>query len=56
MRKYYIDNLRWIIISLLFFFFFFMIYNSFGEKYYIKGIDNIYLSYVWDKKISVRKI
>jgi hypothetical protein len=44
MRKYYIDNLRWFMIFLLFPNHVFMIYNTFGEKFYIKGIDNIYLS------------
>jgi len=37
MRKYYIDNLRWICILMLFIYHTFMIYNSFGENFYIKG-------------------
>lgn len=37
MRKTYIDNLRWACVLLLFFYHIFMIYNSFGENFYIKG-------------------
>jgi hypothetical protein len=44
MRKYFIDNLRWISILLLFPYHVFMIYNTFGEPYYIKGIDSLVLS------------
>lgn len=39
MRKTYIDNLRWISVLLLFFFHIFMIYNSYGENFYIKGAN-----------------
>lgn len=39
MRKTYIDNLRWICVLLLFFFHIFMIYNSYGENFYIKGVN-----------------
>jgi Acyltransferase family. len=39
MRKYYIDNLRWMSILLLIPYHTFMIYNSFGESFYIKGAD-----------------
>ncbi len=39
MRKYYIDNLRWLTVLLLFPYHTFMIYNTFGESYYIKGAD-----------------
>ena len=44
MRKYYIDNLRWMTVLLLFPYHVFMIYNNWGENYYIKGVNNIYLS------------
>jgi len=37
MRKYYIDNIRWLCIWMLFPYHIFMIYNSFGENFYIKG-------------------
>lgn len=40
MRKYFIDNLRWISILLLFPYHTCMIYNNFGENFYIKS-DNI---------------
>lgn len=36
MRKNYIDNLRWSIVLLLFPFHVFMIYNNWGENFYIK--------------------
>ena len=39
MRKHYIDNLRWLCILLLFFYHTFMLYNTFGESFYIKGAD-----------------
>lgn len=39
MRKYYIDNLRWIFVLLLFPYHTFMVYNSFGEGFYVKGVD-----------------
>ncbi|EJO5347743.1 acyltransferase family protein [Clostridium botulinum] len=37
MRKYFIDNLRWISILLLFPYHTSMIYNNFGENFYVKG-------------------
>ena len=37
MRKYFIDNLRWLCVLLLFPYHLFMIYNSFGENFYVKG-------------------
>ena len=37
MRKYYIDNLRFLCVLLLFPFHACMIYNSFGENFYVKG-------------------
>lgn len=40
MRKSYIDNLRWICVLSLFPYHILMIYNSFGENFYIKG-ENI---------------
>ena len=39
MRKNYIDNLRWLCVLLLFPYHAFMVYNSFGESFYIKGAD-----------------
>ncbi|MCR8645515.1 acyltransferase family protein [Paenibacillus sp. N1-5-1-14] len=39
MRKHFIDNLRWIVVLLLFPYHTFMIYNTFGESFYIKGPD-----------------
>ncbi len=39
MRKHYIDNLRWMAVLMLFPYHVFMIYNSFGEGFYIKGAD-----------------
>ena len=39
-RKNYIDNLRWICVLILFPYHVFMIYNSFGENFYVKG-ENI---------------
>lgn len=39
MRKYFIDNIRWMAIMMLFPYHTFMIYNSFGESFYIKGAD-----------------
>lgn len=39
MRKYYIDNLRWLCVLLLFPYHTFMVYNAFGESFYIKGPD-----------------
>lgn len=37
MRKYFIDNIRWMAIMMLFPYHTFMIYNSFGENFYVKG-------------------
>lgn len=37
MRKYYFDNLRWMSILLLFPFHTAMIYNNFGENFYVKS-------------------
>lgn len=39
MRKYYIDNVRWLAVLSLFPYHVFMIYNSFGEGFYVKGED-----------------
>lgn len=39
MRKHYIDNLRWLAVLMLFPYHIFMIYNTFGESFYIKGAD-----------------
>jgi len=39
MRKNYIDNLRWLCVLMLFPYHIFMIYNSWGENFYIKGAD-----------------
>ncbi|MHC1746790.1 MAG: acyltransferase family protein [Cellulosilyticaceae bacterium] len=53
MRKYFIDNLRWISILLLFPYHTCMIYNNFGENFYVKsdGIplltSFIQISYAW---------
>lgn len=38
-RKNYIDNLRWLCILLLFPYHTFMVFNAFGESFYIKGAD-----------------
>lgn len=38
MRKYFIDNLRFIAVLLLFPFHTSMIYNNFGEDFYVKGV------------------
>jgi len=50
MRKYYIDNLRWICILLLFPFHTFRVYNI-GENNYIKGVEfqaaSNFLSLIW---------
>ena len=43
MRKYFLDNLRWIIILLLFPFHTFRIYDIF-EDFYIKGASNLIMS------------
>lgn len=37
MRKYFIDNIRWICILILIPYHTFMIYNAFGEEFYIEG-------------------
>jgi len=39
MRKSYIDNIRTICVLILFPYHTFMIYNSFGEDFYVKGTD-----------------
>jgi hypothetical protein len=36
-RKYYIDNLRWLCVLLLFPYHTFMVFNGFGESFYVKG-------------------
>jgi hypothetical protein len=36
-RKHYIDNLRWMSVLLLFPYHIFMIYNPWGENFYVKG-------------------
>jgi len=38
-RNLFIDNLRWIFVLLLFPYHTFMVYNTFGESFYIKGAD-----------------
>lgn len=44
MRKYYLDNLRTIMILLLFPVHTFMVWNDFGEKFYVWGGENRILS------------
>lgn len=39
LRKYFIDNIRWIAVMLLFPYHTFMVYNTFGESFYVKGAD-----------------
>ena len=39
MRKNHIDNLRWLAVLMLFPYHIFMVYNTFGESFYIKGAD-----------------
>jgi len=39
LRKNYIDNIRWLCVLILFPYHIFMIYNSWGEGFYIKGAD-----------------
>ncbi|MDD5936414.1 MAG: acyltransferase [Clostridiales bacterium] len=46
MRKYYIDNLRILCIFLLFPFHTTMVFNSFGEIFYVNGTPNDYLTFV----------
>lgn len=46
-RKYYIDNLRILCILLLFPFHTAMIYNAFGERFYINGTPDMWLS-LWN--------
>ena len=43
MRKYYIDNLRWATILLLFPYHTAMIYNDWGENFYVRSapVDSI---------------
>ena len=38
MRVNFIDNLRWIFVCLLFPYHTFMVYNNFGESFYVKGV------------------
>lgn len=51
MRRNHIDNLRWMCIMLLFPFHIFMVYNSFGEGFYVKGADikasTMFLFAIW---------
>lgn len=51
MRKNYVDNLRWICVLVLFPFHTFMVYNTFGEGFYIKGADvqvtNQFIAAAW---------
>ncbi len=37
MRKYHIDNLRWAVVLFLFPYHTFMVYNHFGDDFYVKG-------------------
>ena len=37
MRKHYIDNLRWLCVLILFPYHTFMVYNNFGESFYVTG-------------------
>ena len=46
MRKYYIDNLRWMTVLLLFPYHTLMVYNSFGENFYVKGPDLAFSTYI----------
>ena len=39
MRKNFIDNIRWLCVLLLFPYHMLMVYNTFGESFYIKGAD-----------------
>ena len=39
MRRHYIDNLRWMCVLLLFPYHTFMVFNNFGESFYVKGAD-----------------
>jgi hypothetical protein len=39
MRKYFIDNIRWLCVLLLFPYHTLMVFNSFGESFYVKGAD-----------------
>ena len=41
MRKYFIDNIRWLCILMLFPYHIFRIYNSFMESFYVEGQDVI---------------
>ena len=41
MRKYFIDNIRWLCILMLFPYHIFRIYNSFMEGFYVEGPDVI---------------
>ena len=46
MRRYYIDNIRSLCVLILFPHHTFMIYNTFGESFYIKGADIQSLSFI----------
>ena len=39
MRKHYLDNIRWLCVLFLFPYHTFMVFNSFGESFYVKGAD-----------------
>ena len=39
MRKYFIDNIRWLCVLFLFPYHTFMVFNSFGESFYVKGAN-----------------
>ena len=46
MRKPFIDNIRWICVLFLFVYHTFMVFNSFGESFYVKGADIEATTYV----------
>ena len=45
-RKNYIDNIRWIVTLILFPYHTLMVYNSFGESFYVKGADLNFTAYI----------
>ncbi|MDR0381047.1 MAG: acyltransferase family protein [Oscillospiraceae bacterium] len=51
MRKHYIDNLRWMCILFLFPYHTLMVYNTFGESFYVKGADvqiaSVFITAIW---------
>jgi len=53
LRKPYIDNIRWLCVIMLFPYHILMIYNSWGEGFYIKGEDIkatstfLYITWPW---------